>query len=58
MELPFVDLTRAHIALDEHARMRLDPDGIQVWISSRARHRPFLDWLTTTLTDAIMDRQA
>lgn len=55
MELPFVDLTRAHIALDEHARMRLDPDGIHVWISSRARHQPCLYWLTTKLTDAIVD---
>ena len=52
MEVPFVGFTRAHIALDEQARMRTDPDGTIVWLSSRADYQPFINWLTRRLTDA------
>jgi inosine-uridine nucleoside N-ribohydrolase len=55
MEVPFVGLTRARIALDEQARMRADPDGATVWLSSRAEYQPFINWLTQRLTDAIKE---
>lgn len=53
MEVPLVDFTCGHIALDEQARMRTDPNGTTVWLSTRAEHQPFMDWLTRHLTEAI-----
>jgi len=50
MEVPFVGFNRARIALDEQARMRADPDGTTVWLSSRAEYQPFINWLTRRLT--------
>lgn len=54
MELPFVGLSNTRIVLDDHARMRrADPDGIPVWMSTRAHYQPFLNWLNNLIADAI-----
>ena len=49
MRLPFVTLTHATVTLDPRARMRADPDGVPVWMSTRALYPQFMDWLARQL---------
>lgn len=53
MELPFVGFTRTRVQLDDQARMRSEPDGVPIWMSSRAYYEPFMAWLAQQIEDAV-----
>ncbi|MFE9246651.1 nucleoside hydrolase [Nocardiopsis sp. NPDC006938] len=49
LDLPFVHLDRAEVALDDRGRMSLAPGGAPVWLSASATYAPFNRWLEDCL---------
>jgi inosine-uridine nucleoside N-ribohydrolase len=49
MDLPFVRLGMAKIALDEIGRMSTVRDGVPIRLSTSVRYDAFMDWLTVAL---------
>lgn len=50
LHLPFVDFDTTAVAIDEHGRMREEPTGIPMMLSTSARYPAFMDWLHRQLT--------
>jgi pyrimidine-specific ribonucleoside hydrolase len=57
IELPFVGYYREHIVIDERGRTTVDTDdGIDVWLSGRARLDAYMRWLTGRIEAALAGR--